>query len=370
MSLVERAREEVLQGVDLTRAVRRATPHHAPPWQALARVLAELHGAGASIQPLLDDPRVTDVLVNGDDNVWVDGGAGLRRLDLHVDARELAQRLATLAGRRLDNAVPIVDGRLPDGTRLHAVLPPVVHGSAHISLRRAAKTALTWEQLVASEFLNDHQAQVVTSLVQVRANVLISGAGGAGKTTLAAAALGQVPPGERIVIIEEAMELQPAHPHVVHLQGRRANVQGVGEVGLSDLVRAAMRMRADRLVLGECRGEEVRDLLAGFNTGHDGGWATIHANTAQDVPARLTALGALARMSPRTVELQARAGLDAIIHVRRSGEHRFVEQIGVVAKEEPLLVLPALSRDLTRPQRSLPGPGWPTLAAILDQDLT
>jgi len=369
MSLVERAREEVLRGADLTRAVRRVAAHHAPPWQALARVLAELHGAGSSIQPLLDDPQVTDVLVNGDDNVWIDAGTGLRRLDLHVDARELAQRLATLAGRRLDNAVPIVDGRLPDGTRLHAVLPPVVHGSAHISLRRAARAALTWEQLLASEFLDEEQAQVVSSLVRVRANVLISGAGGAGKTTLAAAALGRVAPSERIVIVEEAMELQPEHPHVVHLQGRRANVQGAGEVGLSDLVRAAMRMRADRLVLGECRGEEVRDLLAGFNTGHDGGWATIHANTAQDVPARLTALGALARMTPRTVELQAQAGLDAVIHVRRTGERRFVEQIGVVSKQGPLLVEPALSRDLAHPQTSLWGPGWPVLAAALDQEL-
>ena len=148
MSLVDRARHQVLAGVNVTTAVRQAGRGEAPAWQALAQVLAELHGAGRAIQPLLDDPAVTDVLINGDDQVWVDAGLGLTHVVATVDARALALRLATLAGKRLDNAAPIVDGRLPDGTRLHAVLPPLVHGSAHISLRRQAKQRIGWAEQI------------------------------------------------------------------------------------------------------------------------------------------------------------------------------------------------------------------------------
>ncbi len=369
MSLVDRARHQILDGVNVTTAVRQTGGSEAPAWQALVQVLAELHGAGRAIQPLLDDPAVTDVLINGDDRVWVDAGRGLSAVTVSVDARALALRLATLAGKRLDNAAPIVDGRLPDGTRLHAILPPLVHGSAHISLRRQAKQRIGWAGLETSGFLTPDFAQVIATLIEIRANVLVSGAGGAGKTTLVAAALARVPPQERIVIIEEAMELMPEHPHVVHLQGRTANVQGAGQITLAELVRAAMRMRADRLILGECRGEEVREMLSGFNTGHDGGWATLHANTAEDVPARLVALGALARMEPRTVELQAQAGLDAVIHVQRRAGLRFVDHVGVVSKTGPLEVLPALMRHPQIPDRVAPGPGWGMLAKTLDRGL-
>jgi len=369
MSVVDHARERILAGADVTSAVREATANREPPWQALIQVLAEVHGAGQAIQPLLDDPAVTDVLINGDDDVWIDAGKGLRKVLNTVDARALALRLATLAGKRLDNAAPIVDGRLPDGTRLHAVLPPLVHGSAHISLRRQARHRIGWEELRSSGFLTPEFAEVIDQLIRTRANLLVSGAGGAGKTTLVAAALGRVPPQERIVIIEEAVELMPAHPHLVHLQSRTANVQGVGGIGLASLVRAAMRMRPDRLVLGECRGEEVREMLSGFNTGHDGGWATIHANTAEDVPARLVALGALAHMEPRTVELQAQAGLDAVIHVQRRRGIREVDHIGVVSKTGPLVVRPALTRHPKAREETAAGPGWADLARKLDQGI-
>lgn len=369
MSVVDHARERILAGADITSAVREATANREPPWQALMQVLAEVQGAGQAIQPLLDDPAVTDVLINGDDDVWIDSGNGLRKVLSVVDARSLALRLATLAGKRLDNAAPIVDGRLPDGTRLHAVLPPLVHGSAHISLRRQARRRIGWEEMLDAEFLTNEFAEVIDQLIRTRANVLVSGAGGAGKTTLVAAALGRVPAQERILIIEEAVELMPAHPHVVHLQGRTPNVQGVGGIGLASLVRAAMRMRPDRLVLGECRGEEVREMLSGFNTGHDGGWATIHANTAEDVPARLVALGALARMAPRTVELQAQAGLDAVIHVHRRRGVREVDHIGVVSKSGPLVVQPALMRSGRAPSHVIPGPGWASLARKLDRGI-
>lgn len=368
MSIVEAARSRVLAGADITAAVRESLCGAGHSWQVLSEVLAELHGAGAQIQPLLEDPAVTDVLINDDDEVWVDSGTGLRRLPTVLDARSLALRLATLAGKRLDNAAPIVDGRLPDGTRLHAVLPPLARGSACISLRSPARHRYGWQELLANGFLSPPLAQVLDQLIRTRANVLVSGGAGTGKTTLVAAVLGKVPWNERVLIIEEATELLPRHPHTVHLQSRSANVQGAGHVGLAELLRAAMRMRPDRLVLGECRGEEVREMLAGFNTGHDGGWATIHANTAIDVPARLTALGALAHMSPATVHVQAQAALDAVVHLSRVRSQRVVNQIGIVAKTGEFRVEPALSRDPTDPGEVVLGPGWAELAHRLDQE--
>lgn len=300
----------------------------------------ELHGAGAVLQPLLDDAAVTDVLVNGDGNVWVDRGTGLQReerasraLRERGSARALATRLAASAGRRLDDARPVVDGTLPDGTRLHVVLPPLAPEGPLVSLRTRRRRAFQLSELVRLGTVTPPLAPVLRAMVARRANVLVSGATGSGKTTLLASLLALVPADERIVIIEEATELAPEHPHVVHLQTRGANVQHAGEVGLAELVRAAMRMRPDRLVLGECRGAEVRDVLGALNTGHEGGWATVHANTADDVPARLIALGALAGMGRDTVAAQACSAIDALVHVRRDGGRRYVAQVGLLSED-------------------------------------
>ncbi|WP_321573374.1 TadA family conjugal transfer-associated ATPase, partial [Georgenia subflava] len=335
-------------------------------------VRAQLRGGGPVLQPLLEDPLVTDVLVNGTDGVWVDRGAGLERVDV-TDAtfddaaavRSLAARLAAACGQRLDDASPVVDGSLPDGTRLHAVLPPLSATGTLISLRTHRTRVLTLDQLVACGTVPGALAPVLGALVDRRANVLVSGATGSGKTTLLAALLSLVGHGERIVCIEESAELRPTHPHVVHLQVRRANVQQVGEVPLSDLVRAAMRMRPDRIVLGECRGPEVRDVLGALNTGHDGGWATVHANTSADVPARLVALGALAGLAEATMTAQAVSALDAVLHLRRAetGLRRLVE-VGVLDRRGPELVCEtALSVGTDGAVRH--GAGWPRLAARL-----
>ena len=186
---------------------------------------------------------------------------------------------------------------------------------------------------------------LVRALIAARANVLVSGATGSGKTTLLSAALALVPDSERIVCIEEVPEIAPAHPHCVHLIERAPNVEGRGAVTLTDLVRAAMRMRPDRLILGECRGPEVRDVLTALNTGHDGGWATLHANSARDVPARLAALGALAGMSETALAAQAASALDAVLHMRRdTSGHRWVAEVGVITRERGSLSCePALS---------------------------
>lgn len=297
------------------------------------RVRAELLGAGV-LQPLLEAPGVSDVLVNGPQEVWVDRGAGLEHVDVTVDdVRGLAVRLAAAGGQRLDDAAPVVDARLPDGTRLHAVLPPVAAEGALISLRVLRRHAFGLAELVAVGSVAPPVARMLQTLVARRANILVSGATGTGKTTLLATLLSMVNPAERIVCIEEARELVPTHPHVVHLVARRPNVEGAGEVDLAALVRHALRMRPDRIVLGECRGAEVREVLTALNTGHDGGCATVHANALADLPARLEALGALAGMTPQAVGAQATSALDAVVHLRRDAGRRYVAQVGAVVRE-------------------------------------
>lgn len=358
---------------DVATAVARAGAGlgHGAALAARTRVRAELLGAGP-LQALLEDPGVTDVLVNGGSGVWVDRGHGLQRcptvrLD-DVAARALATRLAAACGQRLDDASPVADGRLPDGTRLHAVLPPLCADGTAISLRTLRRRALSVAELVAGGVVGREGAELLRALVSSRANVLVSGATGVGKTTLLAAMLSLVPADERIVCIEEAPELNPDHPHVLHLQVRRANVQGAGEIGLDQLVRAAVRMRPDRLVLGECRGPEVRDVLGALNTGHDGGWATVHANAAEDVPARLTALGALARMDADSVAAQAVSAFDAVLHLRRHGGVRWLSEFAVLERETATgRLLGVLAAAAGQGGEIRPGPGWDRLARRLER---
>ena len=334
----------------------------------VAAVRAELLGAGP-LQSLLEEVDVTDVLVNGPRDVWVERAGRLERVDVDLggpdQVRALAVRLAAAGGQRLDDASPMVDARLPDGTRLHAVLPPIGGAGTLLSLRVLRRRAFTLTELVAAGGVARGFDPVLRGLVATRANVLISGATGTGKTTLLATLLSLVPPTERIVCIEESGELEPDHPHVVRLLARRANVEGVGEVGLPDLVRHALRMRPDRIVLGECRGAEVREVLTALNTGHEGGWATVHANTAADVPARLAALAALAGMGRESVAAQVVSALHAVVHLRRDGGERYVSEVAVVTRDArgELEVVPALrvvrgaaAGDVER------GPGWAQLA--------
>ncbi|MDR1189333.1 MAG: TadA family conjugal transfer-associated ATPase, partial [Bifidobacteriaceae bacterium] len=277
--------------------------------------------APSALTALLEDPGVTDVLVNGPDSVWVDGVSGLRRAAVHLgDAaavRSLAVRLAAQGGRRLDDAAPTVDVHLPGGVRMHAVVPPVAPGGPLISFRVFRRQALTLDDLAAHGTISAAGVAVLRSLVEARVNLIVSGATGAGKTTLLAALVSLVSSAERIVVIEEAQEIMTSHPHCVRLEARNANAEGTGLVTLTDLVRESLRMRPDRIVLGECRGPEVREVLTALNTGHEGSAATIHANSCRDVPARLAALGSLAGMDGRMVAVQAAAALAGVIHLAR-----------------------------------------------------
>jgi pilus assembly protein CpaF len=295
-------------------------------------VAAELLGAGP-LEPLLALPGVTDVLVNGSDEVWVDRGVGLQRAEASFAddgaVRRLAQRLATAAGRRLDDAVPFVDAALADGTRLHAVLPPIT-ARPTLSLRVLARRRYGLSDLAAAGAMPVAVAEVLRAVITARLGFVVSGGTGTGKTTLLGAMLAHAEPTERLVLIEDAAELTVAHSHVVRLVTRTVNVEQAGAVGLRELVRQSLRMRPDRLVVGEFRGAEMIELLVALNTGHDGGAATLHANSAADVPARLTALAALAGVSESGVTALAASALEVIVALRRRHGVRTVDEIATI----------------------------------------
>ncbi|HLU44437.1 MAG TPA: TadA family conjugal transfer-associated ATPase [Natronosporangium sp.] len=305
--------------------------------QLSGQVHADLVGTGP-LAPLLADPEVTDILVNRD-TVWVDRGQGLRRAEVSVGSpeqvRRLAQRLAAAGGRRLDDSSPCVDVMLQDGSRLHAVLPPVAVDGPYLCLRTFRPRPFQLADLVAAGTVSEPVAEVLAAIVAARLAYLVTGGTGGGKSTLLATLLSLVPPDERIVVVEDAAELRPAHPHVVSLQTRTANVEGAGEVGLRELVRHALRMRPDRLVVGECRGAEIVDLLAALNTGHEGGAGTLHANTPADVPARLEALGLLGGLPRAVLHAQVIAALQVVVHVRREPGRRVVDAICLLLPEGP-----------------------------------
>ncbi|WP_241387532.1 TadA family conjugal transfer-associated ATPase [Rhodococcus sp. CH91] len=308
---------------------------------ALRHLQTELTGAGP-LEALLADPAVTDVLVTAPDRVWVDRGSGLQLTGVtfpdEAAVRRLAQRLALFAGRRLDDAQMWVDGRLPGhgefGVRLHAVLSPVAQGGTCLSLRVLRPASQGLDALRERGAVGEEAYRLLLRIVRARLAFLVVGGTGAGKTTLLAALLGVVDGTERIVCVEDAAELVPAHPHVVRLVARAPNVEGVGEVTVRDLVRQALRMRPDRIVIGEVRGAEVVDLLTALNTGHDGGAGTVHANSPDEVPARLEALAALGGLDRAALHSQLVAAVQVVLHVHRGtdGVRRLVE-IGVVERD-------------------------------------
>lgn len=280
----------------------------------------------APLAAYLDDPTVTDVFVNGSRGLWADRGRGAIRDPLwraDEDAvRELALGLIGLGGRHIDEASPAVDVRLASGMRIHAVLPPVSTGGTTLSIRIPRVVRPTLDDLEQRGMFRA-QPEVIPwlrSLVADRVNVLVTGAAGSGKTTLLAALLAEAPASDRIVTIEDVAELTIAHPHHVALEARQANLEGAGGIGLARLVREALRMRPDRLVLGECRGDEVRELLAALNTGHDGGAGTVHASGLREIPARLEALGALAGLDDAALARQAVSAIGAVVHVARAAD--------------------------------------------------
>lgn len=340
---------------------------------AIDEITAELTGLGR-LAPLARDPATTDIVVNGPDAVWVDRGRGMERTAVRfgsdAEVRALAVRLIAAAGGRLDDGRPSADAHLRGGARVHAVLPPVSVTGTLLSVRLQRHRRAGLADLARSGMMSTGDADLLRAVMGARRNLLISGATGSGKTTLLAALLAEADAGERLLLIEDVAELEPDHPHAVRLQTRPGNVEGAGAVELTDLVRQALRMRPDRLIVGECRGEEIRDLLGAMNTGHRGAGATVHANTSATVPARMVALGALAGWSPETTALQCVSALDLVIHLSRSPEGRAVTEIAVFSlddrgrlRADPAMHAPTVAAARCGLHR---GPAWDRLATLLD----
>jgi len=344
LEAVRRRLGESVDAVAVAREVRRmssvtGTGHLL---QSAEWVIDEVVGAGP-LQQFLYDADVSDVIVNGPGPVWVDRGAGLVQTDVTIDEeqslRRLAQRLVSSCGRRLDDAMPFADARLVDGTRLHAVLPPLSPSGTLLSLRLPPRRTFSLDDLVRVQSLPAEGAELLRALVDARLACVVTGGTGTGKTTVLSTLLSLVAPHERLVLVEDAVELRPHHPHVVRLESRLPNAEGAGGVDLAVLVRQALRMRPDRLVVGEVRGREVVDLLAALNTGHEGGASTVHANRVEHVPARFEALGAAAGLPRAAVHSQLAAAIDVVLHLRRDrGGRRRIAGIATLSMEADGLV--------------------------------
>jgi len=292
----------------------------------VAAVMARITGLGP-LQPLLADPAVSEVMVNGPGPVFIERSGRLEATDIRLDDAEvqrLVERVIAPTGRRVDRSSPWVDARLADGSRVNVVVPPIAIDGPCVTIRRFGERRFTLADLALPEV-----ALLLGHMVADRANIIVSGATGSGKTTLLAALTSAVDPTERLVTVEDAAELALATPHVVRLEARSPNCEGVGEVTVRDLVRNALRMRPDRIVVGEVRGAEAFDMLQALNTGHDGSLSTCHANSATDALRRLSTMVLLAApgLSPGVADSLVAGSVDLVVHMARQGASRLVSDV-------------------------------------------
>lgn len=328
-----------LERVAVTAAARELLPAEAPLASGeLPEAVADALVGLGPVEDLLRDPLVTDVLVNGPADIWIERRGRLERSAIRY-ADEAAvvsavERVIAPLGLRLDRASPAVDARLADGSRLHAVVPPVSVDGPIVAIRRFTPAVPDLASLVAGGALSVEGAETLAAAVRDRRNVLVSGGTGAGKTTLLNVLSREIPPGERVVTIEDAAELCLAG-HVVRLEARPANTEGAGAVSLQQLVRSALRLRPDRIIVGEVRGPEALDLVSALNTGHRGSMSTIHANSPEEALWRLEtlALSGDRRVSELAVRRQLLSALDLIVQVRRAGPNRSVSALAEVSDE-------------------------------------
>ncbi len=302
--------------------------------ERLVTVIAdEIAGIGP-LEELMRDPAVTEVIANGPFDVYSERGGQLRRESVgfqdEAHLRHVIERIVGGAGRRVDESNPMVDARLPDGSRVNAVLPPLAVDGPLLTIRKFSPAAIRMCDLVDGRSLNRQQAELIAGCVRARLNLVVSGGTGSGKTTLLNAVAEYIDPAERIVTVEDAAELRLGQPHVARLEARPANVEGRGEVGVRALVRNALRMRPDRIVVGEVRGGEALDMLQAMNTGHDGSLTTVHANSPVDALRRIETMVLMAGLDLplAAVREQSAAAIDVVVHVARRGDgHRSVRWV-------------------------------------------
>lgn len=310
------------------------------------QVVAEILGLGP-LEPLLQDESITEIMVNGPNTVFVERKGKIQRTDVTFQSNEhvmrIIDRIISPLGRRCDESQPMVDARLGDGSRVNAVIPPISLTGPVITIRKFSKNPLTADDLVRFGTLTQEMVEFLKACVEARLNVMVSGGTGSGKTTLLNILSGFIPNDERIVTIEDAAELQLRQEHVITLEARPANIEGKGRIAIRDLVINALRMRPDRIVVGECRGAEALDMLQAMNTGHDGSLTTAHSNSPRDTLARLETMILMAGMDLplRAIREQIASALDLIIHEERmrDGVRRVVNVTEVQGMEGDVIVM-------------------------------
>jgi pilus assembly protein CpaF len=307
---------------------------------------ADILGHGP-LERLLDDDTVTEIMVNGPFDVWVERAGRLHKTpvrftdDFHL--QRIISKMVAQVGRRIDESSPMVDARLPDGSRINATIPPLSLGGPLLTIRKFGKHRMDMDQLIKKSALTSETADLLSRCVQARLNILIAGGTGSGKTTMLNALSASIPDSERIITIEDAAELNLNQRHVLRLEARPKNIEGEGEVSIRDLVRNSLRMRPDRIVIGECRGAEALDMLQAMNTGHDGSLSTLHANTPRDALARLETMVLMAGydLPLRAIREQIAAALDMLIQIERmnDGTRRVVAITEVQRMESEVITL-------------------------------
>ena len=321
--------------------------------EVVRRVTAQARGLGA-LDPLLADPNVTEVMVNGPGPVWIERDGRLERLDLHLDRstiEHLVERVVGPLGLRIDRSSPLVDARLPDGSRVNAVVPPLAIDGPYLTIRRFAVRDIDLDAVCPPGV-----AEILRCAVRDRANIVVSGGTGSGKTTLLNALTAHIPAGERVVTVEDAAELRLQREHVVRLEARPANAEGAGAVSVRDLVRNALRMRPDRIIVGEVRGAEALDMLQAMNTGHEGSLSTCHANSPADALRRLETMvltGSVA-LPLAAVREQLSSAVDLVVQVARGadGRRRVVELAEVTFGSERVRTIATTSGVVVAPTRA------------------
>ncbi|QPK94096.1 Flp pilus assembly complex ATPase component TadA [Actinomyces sp. zg-332] len=297
------------------------------------------------ISDFLQDESVTDIMINNDGKIWIDCDTGIKMTGKTLSTtqvKEIAIKLATICNKRLDESCPIVDGTLPNGIRFNAILDPISTNGTSISLRIKPKTVLPFDEVFSIDAPHFQLKKILRQIVKSKISFIVSGGTGTGKTTLVSTLSELFDEKERVLFIEEVSELLTNHKNSVFLQARAKNIEDKGEISLSQLVHTAMRMRPDRIILGECRGKEIADLLNAFNTGHEGGICTIHANSVKELPSRILSLGILAKLDVETITQQSLSAIKIAIHLSRKEKenkiHRWISEIGVFSIENNRLI--------------------------------
>ncbi|HEU4800926.1 MAG TPA: CpaF family protein, partial [Gemmatimonadales bacterium] len=338
---------EAIRKVVLDLIAQESAPLNFEEREELVRqVLDEIFGLGP-IQPLINDPEISDVMVNTYKQVFIERNGRIERTDIRFqDDRHLLQvidRIVSAVGRRIDDSSPMVDARLPDGSRVNAIIKPLAIDGPHLSIRKFKRDALEPEDFIRYESATQQMIDLLRAIVKSRLNILISGGTGAGKTTLLNMLSGFIPPTERIVTIEDSAELQLKQPHVVRLETRPANIEGTGEVSQRLLLINALRMRPDRIIMGECRGGEAVDMLQAMNTGHDGSITTLHANSPRDALSRLETMISMASLDlpEKAMRQQIASAINVVIQASRlsDGARKLVSVQEVVGMEGDVITM-------------------------------